>query len=179
MTAHPYTSIPSRPQDVGLPSYARLREVLRYDPETGVFTWIAGIRQNRVAGTVATRGYIQIKVDGVAILAHRLAWFYMTRAWPVYPLDHKNGVTGDNRWQNLRRATHSENSFNQKKRKNSLKEFKGVFRYNANGKVPKYRAQIGVRGKVITKWGFLTPEDAHKAYLELAHKHYGQFVRPP
>ena len=87
---------------------ARLRELLQYDPETGVFTRLVktsnGIKVGDVAGTADARGYILIRVDGWLHLAHRLAWLHMTCEWPKGMIDHINGVRDDNRWSNLRRA---------------------------------------------------------------------------
>ena len=87
---------------------AQLRELLQYDPETGVVTRLVkssnGIKVGDVAGTADARGYILIRVDGWLHLAHRLAWLHMTCEWPKGMIDHINGVRDDNRWSNLRRA---------------------------------------------------------------------------
>ena len=71
----------------------RLRELLSYEPETGVFRWrvsrgpaVAG----SVAGSLTTYGYIKIKVDGRFYRAHRLAWIYVHGVWPSKDLDHKD-----------------------------------------------------------------------------------------
>ena len=85
---------------------SELKSLLHYDPETGLFTWIAPL-SNRVqvgdvCSTVAPIGYILIGVRGQKLYAHRLAWLYMTGEWPENQIDHINCVKTDNRWANLR-----------------------------------------------------------------------------
>ena len=94
----------------------RLREVLHYDPGTGVFTWLVRLN-NRVAigdvaGCLHKGGYRRVKIDGESHLTHRLAWLYVHGRWPTHQIDHINGATGDNRLVNLREATHAENCQN-------------------------------------------------------------------
>lgn len=85
----------------------RLKELLRYCPETGVFVWLkstgrAGI--GSIAGnTHVIDGYTQVGIDGTVYRAHRLAFLYMTGVFPV-AVDHINGVRSDNRYLNLREA---------------------------------------------------------------------------
>lgn len=146
----------------------RLRELLHYDPETGVFTRLArtsnSIKVGDVAGTADSDGYIQISVDGVLYRAHRLAWLYMTGAWSKGVIDHVNGVKGDNRFANLRPATNAENQQNQRRAQSSNKlGLLGVCRVCREGK--RFKAQIMVDGRQIYLGTFDTPEQAHAAYL--------------
>ena len=96
----------------------RLHDVLHYDPLTGVFRWRVA-RGSRAAGDVAGgisgAGYRQIGIDGRYYQASRLAWLYTTGEWPDGEIDHKNGVHDDNRWDNLRDVTHTENNQNQRR----------------------------------------------------------------
>lgn len=98
-------------------SQARLKEMLNYDPATGLFTRLVGRTGPAVVGTVAghlhtATGYIYIWLDGRSYLAHRLAWFYMYGEWPSSLIDHINRVRDDNRIANLRVANESLNAQN-------------------------------------------------------------------
>src|SRR5262249_3674854 len=97
-------------------TYARLREVLDYDPETGVFRWRV-CRGPRASGSMAgcpnSDHRIYIKIDGQNYLASPLAYLWMTGTLPDdQQVDHINRDPSDNRWINLRLATHSQNQAN-------------------------------------------------------------------
>jgi hypothetical protein len=119
----------------------RLKELLNYDPESGLFTrltsnyrWKAGC----VVGSFdrsksSTAGYVKVFVDGKRYKAHRLAWLYMTGEWPE-DIDHTNHVRHDNRWCNLRSVDQSENTKNRTMNKNNTSGFRGVHWYKPSGK---------------------------------------------
>lgn len=90
----------------------RLREILHYDPETGIFVWRIQAKATRPIGSKAGHnrgGYVQLCINQVRYYAHRLAWLYMTGDWPKFEIDHKNRIKNDNRWINLRDVTRSVN----------------------------------------------------------------------
>lgn len=145
-------------------SQQRLKELLRYDPSTGVFTWLVRsathIHVGDVAGGMKPDGYVQITVCGVLYRAHRLAWFWMTGEWPADKIDHKNRIRNDNQWINLRSATSSINNQNRTPGK-CLTGFQGVTK-NWN----RFVAAVKVGGKRLHIGTYPTPELAHSAYLK-------------
>jgi HNH endonuclease len=151
-----------------------LRNVLRYDPKTGEFFWIArcqGRKLNGPAGTPDERGYIRIHISGHRFTAHRLAMLYVNGEMPDY-VDHINGNRSDNRLSNLRVANKSENGANAGVNSNNTTGFKGVSLYQ-----DKYAAYITVRRQRIHLGYFITAEEAHAAYCHSAKKHFGEFAR--
>src|SRR5664279_2807368 len=62
---------------------------------------------------ILTSSHIRIKINEKAYLAHRLAWYYKTEAWPIGEIDHKISLSND--WNNLRDVTHAQNQQNQRK----------------------------------------------------------------
>ncbi len=97
----------------------RLKELLHYCPETGVFTWIKtnGSRgkKGNIAGSINPIGYLDIGVDSKVYKAHRLAFLYVEGYFPEYGLDHINRNKSDNRWSNLRQVSQTCNMRNVKK----------------------------------------------------------------
>lgn len=155
-------------------TWERLREVLDYDPRTGIFTWKVGTARGRIgaqAGVIFGIGYRYITIDGRKHLAHRLAFFYSNGRWPDYFVDHINHVVDDNRIENLREADNFQNVHNQKPKAMGMSGFRGV---RPAGK--RFSAIITVRNLRIDLGRFNTAEEAHRAYLEAAQKYYGEFA---
>ena len=159
----------------------RLRELLRYDPETGEFTWRVkrpGTRgEGSVAGCIcrnrAGLKYRYIALDGRLYLAHRLAWFFVHRLWPRQQIDHADGDGLNNRIANLREASLAENARNRRAPTSNTSGFKGV------SWVPKdkrWRAQIWVNGRNRHLGCFDDPAKAHAAYVAAASELHGDFA---
>lgn len=94
-----------------------LRHLLHYDPLTGVWTWINPLPRSKmhrgdVAGSIDSNGRRKIRIASAHYYSSRLAWLYMTGKWPQDQIDHKNRIKDDDRWENLREATQSQNSYN-------------------------------------------------------------------
>lgn len=156
---------------------AQLRELLHYDPSTGIFTWRVAPANNTPAGSVAGAdcdGYRLIRVAGGRYRAHRLAWLYMTGEWPSCQVDHRDTDRSNNRWGNLRLATTSQNKANMGKRADNTSGFKGVRWYPPT---KRWVAAIGFQGTRKTIGYFATPEAAHAAYCAEASRLFGEFAR--
>ena len=152
-----------------------LRETLKYDPNTGVFTWKVKPSKNipvgAVAGTRNYYGYIVITIDKVMYQAGRLAWYITHGFWPEQDIDHIDRCRSNNALDNLRPATRSQNLANKGKHKGAV-PYKGVSIFRN-----KYRAYVYVRGKQIHLGLFNTAEEAHDAYIKAAKYYYGEFAR--
>lgn len=160
----------------------RLRDVLRYSPSSGEFHWRVSNSYRKPAGSLAgdkkkDSGYVLIGVDRVRYRAHRLAWLYMTGAWPSYQIDHIDGDRSNNRWENLRDATQQQNSANMRRRSSNLCGVKGVSRYCGSSGYVSWRAHIFVNGKTMYLGCFSTVDEASAAYVAAAREHFGEFAR--
>jgi len=107
-----------------------LKELLKYNQETGAFVWIKSLchkaKIDAIAGSNHIAGYISIGIKGKLYLAHRLAWLYVVGVWPENQIDHINHIRDDNRLVNLREATNQENHKNQRLSKNNTSGVTGV-----------------------------------------------------
>lgn len=146
---------------------ARLRELLHYNPQTGMFTRLKP-RGPAKAGDQCTAlndsGYVLICCDYRHYRAHRLAWLYTHGVLPSSEIDHINGVRSDNRLANLRLATKNLNMQNIHKPKiNNKSGFLGVWKQTL---ADSYQASIMVNGKSKYLGTFPTAEAASIAYAE-------------
>ena len=95
---------------------ARVRELLAYDPATGLFTWkkttTNRVRVGAIAGHLRFDGYIAIRIDRVAYLAHRIVFVYLYDRMPADEVDHINGKRTDNRQINIRECDRTTNMMN-------------------------------------------------------------------
>ena len=167
-------------------THARLKSLLHYDPQTGIFTWLWRAEaefktknahrtwNSRYAGGeagVTTHGYRKISIDDRKYYAHRLAWFYVTGKWPASLIDHRNEAGGDNRWGNLRESTKSTNGANRLlPRRDNATGFKGVTRHKSG-----YVAQCAFGGGPHYIGLYKTPEEAHAAYVKVLTERAGEF----
>ena len=165
-----------------------LKTALEYNPETGVFLWKVrplnhfdnenGMRAfnsrlpGRVAGSIDTHGYIQIKINNILYLAHRLAWLYVYNEWPEFDIDHANRNRSDNRISNLRNGDGSLNNYNTKMYKNNSTGLKGVSKHKNNNR---WQSNIGLNGKQVYLGIFDCPAAASFAYQIAADINFGGY----
>lgn len=145
----------------------RLREVLHYDPDTGLFRWRVTRPRAAIgsqAGTLDTHGYVRIGVDGAIHRGHRLAWFYMTGEWPSKEVDHLDGRKSNNAFSNLRDVARNVNQQNVRApHKRGGSGALGVSFHHATGK---WRARVWTNGKNTSLGLYDNREAAHSKYVE-------------
>lgn len=158
-------------------TYTRLKELMHYDPETGIFTWLVDRHANKVkgtkAGSISVHGYNTIHIDGKMYRSSRLAFLYMTGKWPKSMIDHKNRIKNDDRWCNLRTANRSQNRVNTVRNVNNKSGYKGVY-WRKRDLI--WEAQIRVDKKLKYLGCFNTPEEASLAYQKASQEYFGEFV---
>lgn len=158
---------------------AEVEGVLRYTPDTGDLVWKSSAYpfRCRVAGRITTGGYRQITIGGVAYAAHRLVWLLHTGRLPSADTDHINGNKLDNRIENLREATRSQNKMNGGARADNALGVRGVYAVGKGGAV-RFRATLHSEGRRKHLGYFRSAEAASAAYHEAARAAYGAFAPP-
>jgi len=162
---------------------SNLKALIHYNPETGLITWLrrpnrpqwSGRWEGREAGALNDKGYLKVTIDGVHWPATHLIWLYMTGEWPKHQIDHIDNRKLNNRWNNLRLATNSQNNMNKGLRSDNSSGHKGVHWDSWKGK---WKAEIYVSGKKISLGVYVDKEEAAKAYTEASLKYHGEFRRP-
>lgn len=155
----------------------RLKELLAYDPNTGVFTWLVNpsyrASAGDPAGSLSAQGYRCIQIAGRKYRAHRLAWLYMTGAWPEHDIDHRDEDKSNNRWMNLRPATRSQNMLNKSSRTDNKSGIKGVS-WNKRRKL--WHAQLQIQGRKIHVGHYANKEEAAMAIKKARTEQHGEFA---
>jgi hypothetical protein len=144
-----------------------LKEVLFYNKDTGKLTWKVvksfNIKIGDEAGCIDTStGYRKIRINNKLYYSHRLAWLYHFGIFPKNKIDHINGIRDDNRIENLRDVSDSENAQNQRVAMCTNKlGILGVCKHRG-----RFRATIKTNDVQTFLGYFDTPEKAYMAYLE-------------
>jgi hypothetical protein len=147
-----------------------------FDYKDGQLFW-KEIKQKRVlskpAGSINKNGYVQVKFGGKLYKLHRII-FLMHYKYMPKSIDHMDGNTLNNRIENLRACTNSENMYNRAINKNNRTGVKGV---GFEKRTKMYRARCAVNSISYTIGRFKFLEDAAKAIEEFRKKHHGEFAR--
>jgi hypothetical protein len=142
---------------------AELKEILHYDPETGIFRWRYSVARRVKPWDVAgcgTKNYAHLKINNKTYKAHRLAWLYMTGSWPIDQIDHKDRNKENNKWENLRPATNKQNQENVGLSKANTSNYRGVSWISTR---KKWEASLQHNKQRISLGYFKTAEEAAKA----------------
>lgn len=177
-----------------LPSPEMLRQLLRYEPETGKLFWKergiewfkdgsksaahnCAVWNSRYADqeamiAISSNGYRVGAIMDHKYLAHRIIMAMQFGEWPTQEVDHINRDKLDNRLQNLRLASRSENARNTRAHNDSASGLKGVMWHPSRSK---WRAKIMVHGKAVCLGLFATRHQAFDAYCRASAELHGDF----
>lgn len=182
--------------DKRIPTPDELRQLLRYDPDTGRLFWnerpvsmfredprnTADMRQRQwntrysgtEAGTPDKHGYLSVSVFKRPLKAHRVIWAILHSEWPNGEIDHVDGNPRNNRLGNLRLANRATNTINTRSHSDAASKYKGVS-WHAQSR--KWRAQISIGGNYQSLGLHQTEEEAARAYNAAVLKHNPKFAR--
>jgi hypothetical protein len=156
----------------------RLKQLLNYNSETGIFTWKETRTFTALSGSTAgsknSCGYIRIKLDGQEQMAHRLAWMFIHgKLNTQLEIDHINGVRDDNRILNLRQVNSSQQRMNSKLNRDNTSGYRGVVKDSrGNG-----RWRVFIQREFVGS--FKTKEDAIIAHTSEFNRRFGVEYRRP
>lgn len=162
------------------------RKLFTYEPSTGVLRWradrVVELRNHSQvkakggveAGWSTSDGYRQVRFRGRKRKATSIIWLIVTGKPPKGQVDHVNGMKNDDRWENLRLASASQNRCNVSKYKNNTSGHKGVSWSEQKGK---WRATIRIHNKQKHLGFFDDPKVAAQAYAAAVPVYHGEFGR--
>lgn len=173
-----------------LPTPEYLRQCLRY--EDGKLFWLVRprehfssnqhwrrwntLRSGKEAGSIMQhpRGgpRCHIKIGIKQMPRYRIVWAMHKNEWPKQ-IDHENRNQLDDRIENLRLATNSQNRANILKQSNNTSGYKGVT-WNRVSK--KWQVRLGINGKRLFLGEFFKIDDARRAYDKAAKEAFGGFA---
>lgn len=154
---------------------SRLKELLNYNQNTGIFTWI--VNKNRahigdIAGCSNSKGYIYIQINGYNFRAHRLAWLYVYGKFPDYEIDHIDRDRKNNRISNLRDINHNQNMQNTKIYSSNKSGYRGV---SWNKTQCKWKVTVRYKQKHYHGGVFVNIDDAIESVKCLREKLFTHF----
>lgn len=154
----------------------QLKEVLDYNPDTGIFIWKVKtshrIEIGDIAGTRSRRGYLTIGINGKRYLAHRLAFLFMTGYFPKAMVDHRNTNVIDNSWDNIREADRAQNNYNSSFKEVGKTGMKGVY-LTRHGN---FQVKMKIKSEMKYFGTFKDLELADLVATEARNKYHGEFA---
>jgi hypothetical protein len=163
-------------------TYEIAKALFDYDPKTGMVTWKFGsaqiVKGAEIGSTTNTAKsntkYRTIKLFGLSYKVHRIIWLMQTGDWPKGDVDHIDGDGLNNKWDNLRDVTHSQNLMNSAVRSDSTSGYKGVSYDKARDR---WYAYINIGGKRKMLGRHRTMQEAVTARQNAERELFGDFAR--
>ena len=159
-----------------------MTELELYETAYSLFNYVDGVLINRcthgraikgkVAGRLSQYGYRRIKIGNKTYTAHGIIYLMHHGYTPIY-IDHINGIRDDNRIENLREATLSQNQYNRKKNKTNTSGEKGV---TFCKKLNKWRVRFNIEGKAVSFGYYEDLELASLVATEARDKYHKEFA---
>jgi len=156
---------------------SKLRHIVSYDPNTGILTRLQKQANNAHPGPITCTnadGYIQVTINGKFFYGHRLAWVLHYGIAPAGTIDHINGIKTDNRIENLRCVSASQNCQNARRRSDNKSGHKNV---SWSKQKHKWVVKVCVAGHVRHGGYFDTVSDAANSAALLRSALHGEFSR--
>lgn len=157
-----------------------LNDLFCWDRDSGRFFWKNppknhGELKNKEAGFLTRKGYWVITINTKRYKRGRLCFFMEFGRFPYPCVDHKNGIRHDDRLNNLRESSITENAWNHSNRKKKSGLPMGV-RLTSNGK---YLARIKVNKTSYSLGAYETIQEALNIYKQKRKEFYGEFAERP
>ena len=152
-----------------------LNELFEYGKETGKLYWKVTRQRGNVGDEVGCdngRGYLVTRINNKNYKVHRVI-FLMHKGYLPKTLDHVNGDRADNRIENLRAVTRSQNQHNRKLNKNNTSGYKGV---SFDARLKLWKASICLEGKRIHLGSYKTLEEADSVVRKAREELHGIFA---
>ena len=159
-----------------------MEESFQVDPSSGILIWakppsnhprLLGVEAGHPRVGRGWKRYVVIKMDGCALLRSWLVFLWVTRRWPADCLDHANGDSTDDRFENLREATPMQNAWNHKTRAKESPLPMGV---RASREGTRFYARLCVNKRHLSLGSFSSPEAASAAYVAARKEHFHEFA---
>lgn len=156
------------------PSLDECSNIFSYEPDTGIIRFKVK-RPGYSIGDIAGHnmfGYTAVTINGKNLMCHRLAWALYYGEWPSNFIDHINRDRKDNRIENLRKATHSQNSANRNNFKNNTSGIKNIY---WDKKTNKWNVRVKHNKKNYWVGSFNDINEANIARIDFCRKLFGEY----
>jgi hypothetical protein len=155
-----------------------LLAAMTYNKKSGICRWRTtrkGVEKvNQVAGYVDKQGKRWIRFSNGRYRSTHLIWFYVTGTWPPVLVDHEDLNVSNDKWRNLRLATHAQNHCNLRKSKRNTSGYKGV---SFCKKKNKFEVRINFEGKCHRLGYYKTARLGHAVYKKASQRYHGAYGR--